>query len=366
MNKPADEPDSIELSELAARISARWKLIVSGSLAIGLLALGIAFLIPPTYSARTTFLPPQQQQSAASAALATIGTLAGLAGSSAIRSPAEQYVSFLNSETVLDRLVNQFDLIETYSVKLRVDARRELQARSRVSVGKRDGLISVEVEDGDPARAARIANAYVDELRRLTAQLAITEAQQRRVMFEAEMRSARESLTLAQRALQASGFDQAAIRAEPKAAAEAYARLKAEATATEIRLQGLREQLTESAPEVAQLRATLAALRAALGRVEQPADPASAPVDYVGRYREFKYRETLFDLLARQYELARIDEGREGTLIQVIDIASPPERKSSPKRALIALLSTVGAAVLLSALALIHHRSKLSAILPSE
>jgi uncharacterized protein involved in exopolysaccharide biosynthesis len=46
-------------------------------------------------------------------------------------------------------------------------------------------------------------------------------------------------------------------------------------------------------------------------------------------------------LLAKQFEIAKLDEAREGSIIQVVDAAVPPDRKSSPRRTLIVVTSTV-------------------------
>jgi len=340
--------EGMDLFELIELLRQHLVLLIGGSLAAGTIALGVTFLIKPTFTATTTFLPPQQQQSAAASVLASLGPLAGLAGAGgALRTPADQYVALMQSATVSDHIIDQFKLMDEYEAKFRIDARRALSGNSRMTVGKKDGLITVEVDDTDPQRAASIANRYVDELRRMTSTIAITEAQQRRVFFEQQLQQTKDKLTAAQLALQASGFSQGAIKAEPKAAAEGYARLRAEVTAAEVRLQTMRGNLVDETPEVRQQQAALAALRAQLARLEQSSDVSSGP-DYVSKYREFKYQETLFDLFAKQYELARVDESREGALIQVVDPATPPEKKSKPKRAVVAL-----AATLLSALALV-------------
>jgi uncharacterized protein involved in exopolysaccharide biosynthesis len=225
----------------------------------------------------------------------------------------------------------------------------------RIGVGKKDGLITVEVDDKSPQRAADMANRYVDELRYMTSNIAIGEAQQRRLFFERQLAQTRDRLTSAQLALQASGFSQGALKAEPKAAAEGYAKLRAEATAAEVRLQAIRGSLVDDTPEVRQQQATLNALRAQLARLEQASDSASGP-DYIGKYREFKYQETLFELFAKQYELARVDESREGALIQVVDLAAPPELKSKPKRALTAVITTMAALFALAAFVLTQRR----------
>jgi capsule polysaccharide export protein KpsE/RkpR len=325
---------------------SHWKQLLLVPLGVGLLALGISFAIAPTFTSRVTFLAPQQQQSAAASAIASLGALSGLAGMAAgVRSPSEQYVALLQSVNVVDSLIERFGLQAVYDEKFRVDARKEFFRNVRVSLGKKDGLITVEVDDKDPARAAAIANQHVVELRRLTSELALTEAQQRRQFFEAQLEQTKTRLTAAQQALEGSGFDSRALRAEPRAAAEGYARLRAELTASEVRLQALRGTLADAAPEVQQALASVAALRAQMAKAEGSAASAGgeAGADYVGKYREFKYQEVLFDLFARQFELARVDESREGMLIQVVDTAQPAERKTKPKRATIAAIATAAA-----------------------
>jgi len=349
------EEESISVLELAVPIAANWRLLVAGPLLVGALALGVSYLVPPTYTARTTFLPPQQSQGGAASALASLGALAGLAGvAGGLKSPADQYVSLMQSVTVQDRIIEAFDLMQVYKTKLGIEAREQLNERVRIVLGKKDGLISVEVDDRDPGRAAEIANRHVAELRRVTAELALTEAQQRRVFFESQLDQARVRLAEAQRALQTSGFNQSTLRAEPRAAAEGYARLRAELTASEVRLRVLRSRLADEAPEMVQQQSLVEALRAQLTKLESSAD-AKPDTDYLSRYREFKYQETLFELFSKQFELARVDESRDGTLIQVVDAAVTPERKSKPRRSVIAVVSTGLAGVALLVFVLLRH-----------
>ena len=350
-----DDDAGIDLLDLALPLLQHWKLLVFGPLFAGMAALGITYLIQPTFTSRTVFLPPQQQQSAAASALASLGALSGLAGAAAgVKSPADQYVALLQSTTVADRLIDEFKLMQVYESDYRFEARKELAKNVRISLGKKDGLITVEVDDIDPPRAAEMANRHVDELRRLTSQLALTEAQQRRLFFDAQLKKTRDALTQAQLQLQASGFNPGALKAEPKAAAEGYARLKAEVTAAEVRLQTLRGNLSDTTPEVQNALGMLGALRAQLGKVETSTHPSGGP-DYIGKFREFKYQETLFDLFSRQYELARVDESREGALIQVVDEAKPAERKSKPKRAITAVATTLAALLLLAGFVVSRH-----------
>ncbi len=341
------------------------KLLVVTPVVVSAVALGVTYLMPPTFTAQTTFIPPQQTQSAAASALASLGPLASLAGGAVGRTSGEQYVALMSSVTVSDRLVDAFKLMDVYESKYRVEARKELGKNVRITLGKKDGLISVEVDDVSPKRAADIANRYVDELRRVTSGLAVTEAQQRRVFFETQLKQSRDRLTKAQIALQESGFNAGALKAEPKAAADGYARLLAAVTAVQVQLQALRGTLTDNAPEVQRQQATLNALQDQLQRAERSSSPATGP-DYVGRYREFKYQEVLFELYARQYELARVDESREGTLIQIVDLAIAPERKSKPRRTLIALAALGISALALTAGLLLVEAMRRQASRPAE
>jgi uncharacterized protein involved in exopolysaccharide biosynthesis len=347
--------EGMDLFELIGLLGQHVILIVGGAIVAGLVVLGVTYLIRPTFTASTTFLPPQQQQSAAASVLATLGPLAGIAGATAgaLRTPADQYVALMQSVTVSDRIIDHFNLMKEYDQKFKFDARKVLASNVRMTIGKKDGLITVDVDDSDPERAAAMANRYVEELRRMTSTIAITEAQQRRAFFEHQLQQTKDKLTAAQMALQASGFNPGAIKAEPKAAAEGYARLRAEVTAAEVRLQTMRGNLADDTPEVRQQQAALAALRGQLARLEQSTD-GTGP-DYVGKYREFKYQETLFELFARQYELARADESREGALIQVVDVAQAPEKKSKPKRAITAIIATLAVTLLLSVGVVVRH-----------
>ena len=359
-NGDASAGQGLTTGELLLILVQSWRLVIGGALAAGLVALGITFLLTPIFTARTVIMPPQQQQSGAAAALSSLGALAGLAGVGAGGgNPAEQYLALLQSLTIADRIIDHFNLMVVYDNKYRVLTQKELAGNVRVSVGKKDGLITIEVDDTDAKRSSAIANRYVEELRLLTNTLAVSEAQQRRVFFEQQLQKSKEGLIRAQVELQSSGFNSGALKAEPRATAETYARMLAELAAGEIRLQTLKSSLTENSPDVTQLRTALAALRRQLAGLESSAQP-TGNADYIGRYREFKYQETLFELMARQYELARVDESREGALIQVLDSASPPELKSKPKRGIIATLATILSGVILSTLTVLRRSKKLA------
>lgn len=335
------DEDEISLLDLLQVVVDNLRLLILAPLAAGLLALGISFAIAPTYTASVKFLPPQQQQSAAASMLASLGALGGLAGAaSGLKNPADQYLAFLKSRSIQDALIDRFELMQRYEAKLRDDARLDLQKLARASAGK-DGLISLEVDDKDPKFAADLANAHVEELHKLLSRLAVTEAQQRRVFFEKQLEASRDKLTRAEQALKASGVNASSLKATPQAAVEGVARLKAGVTAQEVKIASMRGYLSESAPDFKQALTELSALRAQLSRLEKEEPATQGGGDYVSKFRDFKYHETLFELFAKQYELARVDESREGALIQVLDAAQAPERKAKPKKALIAVITTL-------------------------
>lgn len=359
LTQPQDEDDGINLLELFVILAAHWRLLVVAPIATAAITLGAISLVAPTYTAQTTFLPPQQQQSSAASALASLGALSGLAGGAAgIKSPGDQYVALMQSAKVEDRIIDQFKLMDIYEAKYRYQARKILEGNVRIALGKKDGLITIEADAGNPKLAADLANQYVLELRRISSELALTEAQQRRTFFENQLKRTKIQLSEAQVFLQGSGFNAGALKAEPKAAAESYARLKAEVTTAEVRLQTLRRSLSDSAPELQQQLGLLAALRAQLAKLESSVSSPNDS-DYVSRYREYKYQESLFEMFSRQYEVARLDESREGALIQVVDAATPPEHKSKPKRALITLMAAFATlAILVISLPIRHYWRK--------
>ena len=335
------DDDEISLLDLLQVIVDNLRLLVLGPLVCGLVALGISFAFTPTFIAKTQFLPPQQQQSSAASMLASLGALGGLAGAATgLKSPADQYVAFMRSNSVQDALIERFKLVEKYEVKLKTDARTALTGSVRIVSGK-DGLISVEVDDKDPKFAADLANAHVDELRNLLGRLAVTEAQQRRMFFEKQLQITKENFTRADLALKSSGINSSVLKSSPASAVEAVARLKAGISVQEVKLGTMRNYLTEGSPDFKQALSELASLKSQLAKAEKEEPTSQGASDYVARYREFKYQETMFELFAKQFELAKVDESREGAVIQVLDIAEPPERKAKPKKAMIAIIATL-------------------------
>ncbi len=327
------DDDGIDVIELLAPVARHWKAVFATAIVAGAIGVGASYLVKPKFTATNVFLPPQQPQSSGASALASLGALSGLSlGSGSTKNSPDEFIALMQSATVSDRIIKKFDLKAQWEERFQIDARKHLLKQVNISAGKKDGLMHVDVTDTDPVRAAAIANQYVEELRTLTNGLAVTEAQQRRMFFEHLLEETRDKLGAAQVALEAGGYTAGALNAEPRSAAEGYARIQAELTSARVKLQVLRRTLADGSSEAQTQQELVNALTSQLAKLESQDQGQSHTSDYINRYREFKYQETLFDLFARQYENARVDESREGALIQVLDKATPPERKSAPSR----------------------------------
>lgn len=326
-------------------LAENWRLLACMPILCGLFALGITFLVPPTYTATTQILTPQQHSGLAGMLVQQLGSLGGLAeAATGLKNPTDQYIGLLGSRSIADRLIDRFKLRELYDVEFGEDARKALAARTSFSAGVKDNIISISVDDTDPIRSAEIANAYVEELKRLLSTVALTESSQRRVFFEAQLRGAKEELIKAEAALRGSTVSQSTLRIEPRIAIDEIARLQAAVTAAEIKVATLRGYLSENNSDLRQAQQELAVLRSQISKAERTAPDGvdRGGIEYISRYRNFKFYELLFEMIAKQYEVARLDEANEGVVMQIVDIATPPERKSKPRKGLIAIGVTIG------------------------
>lgn len=343
----------INLLDLLIILAKRKKLVLGLPFLVALLAVGYSLTLTNIYTATTKILPPQQSQSGAAAMLAQLGGLAGFAGGAVgIKSSNELYVGMLRSRTVADSLIQRFDLMQLYEAKYSSQVRKGLASVTNIIVDK-NGIITIEVDDKDPKRAAELANAYVDELFKLTKVLAVTEASQRRLFFERQFEQARDNLTkteaAARSALEKGGLVQ--VEGQGRAIVETTARLRGQITVKQVQIDAMRTFATDRNPDLQLAQRELEALKHELARIEGPSASKSgnAPghsgsgIDTLGLLRNVKYYETIYELLAKQFELAKIDEAKDSAVVQVMDKAIEPDFKSKPKRSLIVLLSALAA-----------------------
>ncbi len=357
-----DEPYESHLLDLLIILTRRKRIILSTTLAAAVLAVIVSALMPNRYTSTANILPPQQSQSLAASMIGQLGSLGPMAAMAqkdlGLKNPGDLYVGMLRSRTAEDRLIRRFDLLRVYRVKTMSDARHDLEDASSIALGK-EGFISISVEDKDRDRAPQIANAYVDELRQLTQDLSVTEAGQRRIFFERQLELAKNNLADAEQALkqteQKTGLIQ--LEGQAKAIIESVVKLRATIAAQEVALHARRLSSTEENPDVQLGEQQLSGMRTQLALMEKQSGDAGkfqvsagnvpvgnvpeAGLQYVRRLRDVKYAETIFELLAKQYEAAKLDEAKTAAVIQVLDPAIAPDRKSSPRRSLI-VLGTMG------------------------
>jgi tyrosine-protein kinase Etk/Wzc len=345
----AERRGDLNLIQILQVLAENLRLLVLVPIACALMAYGLTYTSAPVFSASTSFITPQQQQSSAAAMLTnpSAGPAVNLGTGTPTKNPSDQYISFLRSRSVQDGLIERFKLTERYSDKGVHQIRAMLAARA-VFTGGKDGLITVAFDDTDPVFAAQIANAYVDELGKLLNRLVVAETQQRRTFFERQLRSAKDSLVHAEQILKSSALGNSALKTSPQAVVDELSALKASVSAQEIKVAGMRGYLVPGASDLRQAQFELAALQRQLSRAEtERPSHIGTTNDYVAKFREFKYQETLYELIARQYEIARVDESRESSIIQVVDIAQPPPMAYKPRRLKMTATGGVAAAVIL-------------------
>jgi tyrosine-protein kinase Etk/Wzc len=355
-----NDPTELQIGEDAARLHVLDLLLVLGSNmrfllmfvgASALLSLIIAFLIPTRYQATMKLIPPMNSQTGASALLGQLGPLAGLAQSQLpglslnAKNPSDICVALLQSRTAREAIVRRFDLMNVYGTRYMEDALKKLGKNTDVDQLKQ-GVITVSVEDRDPQRAAKMADAYAEEVQKIAEGLAITEASQRRAVFDRQLVKSREELASAEFELrkiqEKTGILE--LGSQARAVIESLVELRAEISAREVALESMRAFATSQNPDVILAQRQLAALRAKLAELEKGAAMGEGNIqiptgrfpelglEYLRRFREVKYREAVFELMARQFEMAKLDEARNALVIEVLDKASIPEKRSWPKR----------------------------------
>jgi tyrosine-protein kinase Etk/Wzc len=353
----AVQSNDINLLDLVLVLVRHKRLLWATPAILGACAVAYALMVTPTFDAETSLLPPQSQSSAATMMLSQFGGLAGAAGNAlGLKSPNDIYVAMLKSREIGAALNQRFKLQDWYRQESVVDALRTLTQATNISNDK-DGLIRITVSDRSAELSANLANAYVEELRRLSRTMAVTEAAERRQYFEGQLQHTRVALADAEVALkqlqQKTGLLQ--LEAQGRATIEAVANLRAQISIREVQLAAAKDFATNENPEYRRLSSELIGLKEQLAKMTAGGSDDNvfsrkgmpeAGLEYVRKTRELKYQETLYELLSKQYELAKLDESKDGANIQVLDKAVPAEKKARPKRMLIVVMSLLAGAFL--------------------
>jgi tyrosine-protein kinase Etk/Wzc len=346
--------EGIDWLELTTLLLKGKRTILQFTLAAAILTAIVVYLImKPTYTGEAVFLPPQSSPgSSMSQLVSQLGSLGALGGLAGLKNPGDVYLGILGSRTIADELIKRFDLQQVYKTKKLSTAEKKLKSNSKFISGK-DTLIMISVDDHDPKRAADLANSYLDVLHEQNGRLALTEASQRRLFFEQQLEREKNALADAEVDLKKTQEKTGLIVPGSQAQVEIQtnAEIRAQIASRQVELTALKQGATDQNPAVVRLQTEISGLEQQLQKLEndssqrQPGSlqlpTAKVPelaLEYVRKQREVKYHEVLFELIARQYEVARLDESREAPLLQVVDRAVVPDKKSGPPRTLLILV----------------------------
>jgi len=369
----ADSGESSLLKTLVV-LAGHWRFIAGGMLLCALITAAIVLIMPVTYTASTVILASQSGSGGAAALLGelggSLGALASLGGGGLFGGgQSDTFVGVLSSRTVADEMIETFHLQKVYRKRTLVEARKSLAKHTHIE-GTKGSFIRISVDDHDAHRAAAMANTYVDELYHINQRLALTSGSQRRLFLEEQVNAEKDQLANAELAFrelqQKTGVIQLAGQAEMTL--RSIAQLRAEISAKEVLLEQLRTVETEQNTDVQRLESGLNALREQLKKAESDSNASGdnyfvsagripqAGLEYLRRMRDLRYHEALFETLAKQYELARIDEAKAPPVIQVVDKAIVLDKRSWPPRTLLVLLAFFSAGVLLSGWVLFREK----------
>ncbi len=363
---PIQESRNIAVERLRLMWDKRRFLVRAGTagLVFGTL---LAFLLPKRFESTTQLMPPDSQSTSEMAMLAALsaktgGGLGAFAGDLlGIKSSGALFIGILRSSTVEDRLIDRFGLKEVYGARLGVSARQKLAENTSISEDRKSGILTITVTDGDPKRAAAIAQAYVEELDRLVAQLSTSSARKEREFLEDRLKTVQIDLESAEKEFSQFASKNGAIdiKEQGRAMVEAAATLEGQLIAAKSELEGLKQIYTDNNVRVRATRARIAELQSQIekvgGKGESSTSDSSTQGDavypsirklpllgvaFADLYRRTRVQEAVFEALTQQYELAKVQEAKETPSVKVLDEAHVPERKSFPPRLTIMFLCT--------------------------
>jgi len=370
-SSPNETAQSVAAPMWVVRASLLWKnrRLLGRVTAIAMVvSLGIAFVIPKSYKATASIMPPDQQGSGATLLAALVGRSGGLGGLGSLAGgllgghpTTALYVSLLESGTVSGHLIDKFQLQSVYHTRYRFTTAKRLAHLTKISDDKKSGVITIVVEDTDRVRARDMAQAYLDELNNLLTQTSTSSAHQERLFIENRLHSVGADMEQAQLALSefSSKNSTIDIKEQTRGLVDAGARVQGEFLVEQAGLQSLRQIYGDGNVRVRETKARIAALQHDLKDMTGSSAPLAADdaedkgelypplrqiprlaVPYADLYRRVRVQETVFELLTQQYEMARIEEAKDIPVVSVIDPPGVPERKSFPPRILLTLLLT--------------------------
>ncbi len=371
--KNIDDQDEINLLDLLLVLAKRWKMIIGIPFVVAVITAIITLFMPNIYTAKTMIIPSDDSSGGMGAALmAQLGGLASIAGGSlGGKTTSDLYVTMLKSETIKDPIIDKFKLMDRYKAKIRTDVYNALNGASIISLGKKDGVITVSFTDKDPKFSAEMANAFVDELGKLAARLNMSGAANNRKFYEKQIAETKADLSKAEEALKEfqTKHKTISVTEQAKATIEGVAQLRAQLALKEVELGTMQRQFTDNSQEVKSAKAAVSHLRGQIASLEGRAGSSSSSIpnlgavpqlgqEYLRLMREFKIQEAVLEMLTKQYELAQVSEGKDTAPFQILEKAKVPERKSKPKRSMIVIMSAFATGFLMVLVAFLQEFSE--------
>lgn len=349
--------DEINLLELLRVLAINKMLIIKFCLFALILSICCSFALKNIYTATARVLPPQKDSGIGglSALLSQAGGLAGMAagGMGMGSASTDLYIGILKSRSVTDAVIKKLNLQKEFKAKTIDDTRKKLGRVVKFKAGK-DGIISIDADSKDSKKAALLANTFVEELSRRSVQLNLSKAGTERIFLEKRLEVVKLDLRNAENEMKAFQEKYKTVKADSQATAaiEGLAGIKAQIASKEVQLASLRSSMTDESNEVKIAMATLNGLKNQLSRmsggggmdfIPTMGNVPSLGLEYLRKLREFKIQEAIFEQLTKQFEMAKINEAKDSSTLQVLDEAVEPQRKSKPLRALIIVLSVATA-----------------------
>lgn len=342
------EPVTLNLSTVVRILVVRRRLLATASMITALLVFALSLLLANTFKATTLVMPPDHSSSSAlsllGASSASSAIPSGALAALNVKSSLDLYVALMLSPIAEDEVIDQFHLDSLYRRSHRSQTRKKLESNTQIQADPKSGIISVSVTDKSPERAAAMANAIVTAFEKLSSHLAITDAAKRRLFFERQLAETKERLSGDEDKLRNTSARTGVL--EPEGTARAIIgyeeQLRGQLAAKTVELESMKVYLSDDNPQVQVAKREVESLRTQADKLAAKsnggetaytnAGASTASLDYVRNLRDVKTDETLYELLLKNLEIAKLDEAREGNVIQVVSPATPPDMKDGPQR----------------------------------
>ncbi|NOZ63235.1 MAG: hypothetical protein GXO74_16400 [Calditrichaeota bacterium] len=363
----------------------KWrKQIIINGFVICLITAIISLLMPKTYKASTTILPPAEEGGLGLSSFINNLPISGLGLGGVVSDETNRYLAILNSRTVAENVIKKFNLIKRFKSENIEEAIRTLRSRIAVELND-DGTLSISMkiktpyfagkEKEDKARnlARDVANYFISELDRVNRALKTQRARNTRIFIGKRYQQNMDDLAKAEEAFKdfQKKYGTIELTEQTKATITAAAELKAQIISKEIELGVLKKYVSNTHAEYIRKQTELHELKRRYREFQTGAkesdgnkdvflalnDVPDMGIEYVRLYRELKLQEKILEFILPQYEQAKINEKKDTPTVQVLDPAVAPIKRSSPKR----MFMVLGAAIFVLFLFMIAAYIKVNA-----